>query len=155
MLQIHAQVPPGLPGCLDHLFCTIPPSLQIPSTLADKVPNKLVYFDVVSYQPRLLREPPYELHVRSEAPFLGDKVGAWRGRLHPSCTPVPQPRLRGRGEVDVAVPAAFFRHAAAGPVRHASPALAALPPQGRFASRIRIEPLGPDRCRHVLEQTIE
>lgn len=30
-----------------------------------------------------------------------------------------------------------------------------LPVQGKFESRVVIEALGPGRCRHTLEQTIE
>ncbi|KAI3424815.1 hypothetical protein D9Q98_008201 [Chlorella vulgaris] len=71
----------------------------IPSSLASSIPDKFEYWDEVRYDPKLLAEPPYELQVQSEAPFLGEK--------------------------------------------------------GHFESRIIIEPLGPDRCRHVLEQTIE
>ena len=35
------------------------------------------------------------------------------------------------------------------------PAPHALSPQGKFESRVVIESLGPGRCRHTLEQTIE
>ncbi|KAI7842289.1 hypothetical protein COHA_003930 [Chlorella ohadii] len=46
----------------------------IPGALAQKVPDKLEYFDEVTYRPDLLPAAgPFELHIRSQAPFLGDK----------------------------------------------------------------------------------
>ncbi|PRW58862.1 CHAD domain-containing [Chlorella sorokiniana] len=72
----------------------------IPGALAQKVPDKLEYFDEITYHPDLLPAAgPFELHIHSKAPFLGDK--------------------------------------------------------GKFESRVVIEALGPGRCRHTLEQTIE
>lgn len=52
---------------------------QIPGSLARSIPEKLEYFDVVSYDPARLAQPPYELAIRSEAPFLGEKVRAVPG----------------------------------------------------------------------------
>lgn len=34
----------------------------------------------MTYQPQALASPPYQLLVRSEVPFLGDKVGRQRAR---------------------------------------------------------------------------
>ena len=61
-------------------LCTHP--LQIPSSLASSIPDKFEYWDEVRYDPKFLAEPPYELQVQSEAPFLGEKV-----RGHPHCCP--------------------------------------------------------------------
>lgn len=72
---------PSSPSLLPPLkLCTHP--LQIPSSLASSIPDKFEYWDEVRYDPKLLAEPPYELQVQSEAPFLGEKV-----RGHPHCCP--------------------------------------------------------------------
>lgn len=103
------------------------------------------------YDPARLREPPYELVITSRAPFLGDKASMGRAGGE------GQGSLAGWLECVVgACPATSPCHL---PML-TPPLLSALHPstrrpQGRFSSRTIVEPMGPGRCRHTLEQRIE
>ncbi|PSC73913.1 serine threonine kinase [Micractinium conductrix] len=66
-------------------------SAWISGPLASKLPEVLEYFDEVTYQPQALASPPYQLLVRSEVPFLGDKG---RFESHILIEPVGQGRCR-------------------------------------------------------------
>lgn len=121
---------------LAALCCTTPPVACLPPRAS--LPRRQV-----TYHPNLLPAPgPFELTIHSEAPFLGDKVNRpGRGLWLQVCTV-------GSGQLSY-VPVMHVRsHPAQLPLNM-------LQSQGKFESRIVIESLGPGRCRHTLEQTIE
>ena len=68
-----ARQPPAAVQPTGPPVCAPTWGVQMPDALASKFPD-LEYQDVVRYDPHLLAQPPYELHVHSVAPFLGDKV---------------------------------------------------------------------------------
>lgn len=69
--QLNPSAPlldPCAPLCL-------PPHPQVPKSARSVLPTEeMVFIDIIEYDPSLLQNPPYTLHVRSEVPFLGSRV---------------------------------------------------------------------------------
>lgn len=118
----------------------------------------------MTYRPEELQQPPFTFSITSECPALGHKVGNQADLgigMYSYASPIHQ----------AGVAAAFrcgWRKHSCQVTWHLwqqlqTPAItsnfvAPAPPQllqGHFTSRTRIESAGPNRCLHILEQTIE